>query len=103
MHKEEAWPDHDSTFLLQIQQEEQLVNSLLTDTEKQLKEFGEPLTPEMFSPLSGLIVDLARIELAIPSCEDGGMPLTYRPSSAQAPAGRSTLVQGTIVLWAQLS
>gem|GEM_PF-6844051 len=24
-------------------------------------------------------VDLARIELATPSCEDGGIPLTYRP------------------------
>lgn len=37
---EEAWPGHDSTFLLQIQQEEQLVNSLLADNEKQLKELG---------------------------------------------------------------
>lgn len=27
------------------------------------------------------IVDLARIELATPSCEDGGIPLTYRPKN----------------------
>jgi arginine decarboxylase-like protein len=37
---EEAWPGHDSTFLLQIQQEEQLIHSLLADTEKQFKELG---------------------------------------------------------------
>lgn len=37
---EDAWPGHDTNFLLQIQQDEQLITSLLADIEKNLKELG---------------------------------------------------------------
>lgn len=35
---EDAWPGHDTNFLLQIQQDEQLASSMLKDIEKALKE-----------------------------------------------------------------
>jgi len=37
---EDAWPGHDTNFLLQIQQDEQLIISLLADIEKNLKDLG---------------------------------------------------------------
>lgn len=37
---EDAWPGHDTNFLLQLQQDEQLVISMLKDVEKALKELG---------------------------------------------------------------
>lgn len=37
---EDAWPGHSTNFLLQIQQDEQLITSLLADIEKNLKELG---------------------------------------------------------------
>lgn len=37
---EDAWPGHDTNFLLQLQQDEQLVVSILKDVEKELKELG---------------------------------------------------------------
>lgn len=37
---EDAWPGHDTNFLLQLQQDEQLVVSMLKEVEKTLKELG---------------------------------------------------------------
>jgi len=34
---EDAWPGHDTNFLLQLQQDEQLVISMLKEVEKELK------------------------------------------------------------------
>ena len=40
---EDAWPGHDTNFLLQLQQDEQLLISLLKEVEKELKELGYAL------------------------------------------------------------
>lgn len=37
---EDAWPGHDTNFLLQLQQDEQLVISMLKEIEKNLQELG---------------------------------------------------------------
>lgn len=37
---EDAWPGHDTNFLLQLQQDEQLVISMLKETEKTLRDLG---------------------------------------------------------------
>lgn len=37
---EDAWPGHDTNFLLQIQQDELLLHSLLADIQKALKDLG---------------------------------------------------------------
>jgi len=37
---EDAWPGHDTNFLLQLQQDEQMIVSMLKDIEKALKESG---------------------------------------------------------------
>lgn len=39
-NNEDAWPGHDTNFLLQIQQDEQLVIFMLKDIEKALQELG---------------------------------------------------------------
>ena len=41
---EDAWPGHDTNFLLQLQQDEQLVISMLKEVEKVLKELGIDLS-----------------------------------------------------------